>query len=202
MDNQPQIRIECEGSTTVTLDELKELQGELKELSDKNYDKLRTSIINFGFSFPIFFWEDKDSTKYVIDSHQRKRTLMRMRSEEGFQVPPLPAVRIFAKDRVEAKEKLLALNSSYGKITEEGLYGFINEEGYELDEAELETFVEIDEFNYEQNAQDFSDKNKEIDVKEMAKDLNMTCPKCGFEFKGDKGLEPVVEADLTNEPQV
>lgn len=147
MDNQ-QIRIECEGSTTVTLDELRELQH-YKDLSDKNYDRLRTSIINLGFSFPVFFWEDKEGTKWIIDSHQRKRTLMKMRSEEGYMIPPLPAVRIFAKDREEAKKKLLAQESSYGDIQQEGLYEFINEEGLELDEAELETYVAIDEFDRE-----------------------------------------------------
>jgi len=151
MDNQPTIEIQCEGSTTVTLDELKELQH-YKDLTDKAYDKARLSIINLGFSFPIFFWEDKDATKYIIDAHQRKRVLMRMRSEEGYIIPPLPAVRIFAKDKVEAKKKILAQESQYGKIQEEGLYEFINEGGFELDSAEIETFIQIPEFTFEQEA--------------------------------------------------
>lgn len=147
MDN-PAISIQCEGSTTVSLDELKELHH-YKDLTEEAYDKMRTSIVNLGFSFPILFWEDKDGTKYIIDAHQRKRTLMKMRSEEGFIVPPLPAVRIQAKDKQEAKMKLLAQDSDYGKIQQEGLYEFINEVGFELDPLELETFVEIEEFGRE-----------------------------------------------------
>ena len=151
MFNNPKINIQCEGSTTVSLDELKELHT-YKDLSDEAYTKARQSIINLGFSFPIPFWEDKDGTKYILDGHQRKRVLMKLRSEEGFEVPPLPAVRVFAEDRKEAKKKLLAQESSYGTITEEGLYEFINEEGFELDEGELDTFVEIEEFTFEQEA--------------------------------------------------
>lgn len=32
-------------------------------------------------------------------------------------------------------------------------------------------------------------KNKEIDSNELAKELNTTCPRCGFEFKGKEGIE-------------
>lgn len=180
------IRIACEGSIFVRLEELNELQS-YKNLTDEAYQKAKTSILELGFSFPIFVWEN-EGKMWIIDAHQRKRVLTRLRDVEGYIIPPLPAVRIHAKDKTEAKKKILAQESQYGDITQEGLYEFMNEEGFELDATELETFVDIDEFDWEQEAQDFSDKNKEIDPEEIAKDLNMKCPKCGFEFKGDKGL--------------
>lgn len=148
MDNQ-EIRIECEGSFTVSLDEIKELHH-YKELTEEAYDKGHTSISQLGFSFPFFIWEDSEGTKWAIDGHMRKPILMRMRSE-GWKVPELPAVRIFAKDRLEAKKKLLAQESQYGKIQEEGLNEFMNEAGYELDPGEVDTFVAINEFDYEYN---------------------------------------------------
>jgi len=147
INKEKTINIQCEGSTTVSLDELRELQT-YKDLTDAAYRKARKSILELGFSFPIFFWEDKDATKYIIDAHQRKRVLMKMRSEEGYFVPPLPAVRIFAKDKKEAKKKILAQESQYGDITPDGMYEFINESGFELDEVELEQFVDIDEYQF------------------------------------------------------
>lgn len=159
------IRIACEGTTTVILDELKELQS-YKELSTEAYGKMKESILKLGFSFPVLFWEDNDGTKYVIDAHQRKRVLMKMRSEDGFAIPPLPAVRIHAKDKREAKEKILAQESQYGKITQEGLYEFINEEGFELDPIELESFVEIDEFQFEQEASETPEQEEQKEKKE------------------------------------
>lgn len=123
MEQASEIRITCAGNTTVSLDELKDFQGNLKELSEDNYAKLRNSMIEFGFSFPIFYWQDEAGTKWIIDAHQRIRTLSHMQ-KEGVVIPPLPADPIFATDRTEAKKKLLLLNSRYGEMTQEGFDEF------------------------------------------------------------------------------
>jgi hypothetical protein len=185
--NTKTIRIECQGATTASLSELNNLQGDLKNLTEVDYSKLKSSILEFGFSFPIFMWEDGDGKKWIVDAHQRIRTLTKLQ-EEGYIIPPLPADRIFAKNRIEAKKKLLVLNSRYGQITESGLTEFLNEEDFEIpieDMQEYLTFPEID-FNAEQiNSEDV---NKELNAEELAKELNVTCPKCGFQFKGKEGL--------------
>lgn len=141
------IRIACEGSLAVGLDELAELQH-YKDLTQKDYEKAKNSILELGFSFPIFIWEE-NGIKWIIDAHQRKRVLTKMRDEEGYTIPSLPAVRIQAVDRKEAKKKILAQESQYGKIQEEGLYEFVNEDGFVLDTGDLASFVEIDEFEFE-----------------------------------------------------
>src|SRR5579859_2514308 len=126
MEPVKEIIISCQGATTVSLDDLQELQGNLKDLTEANYVKLRNSLIQFGFTFPLFFWEDEQHTKWIVDAHQRKRTLLKMR-DEGYTIPPLPADPIFAKDKIEAKEKLLLLNSRYGQITQEGFDEFVSD---------------------------------------------------------------------------
>jgi DNA modification methylase len=141
------VRIECTGATTVPLDDLKDLQGDLKNLSEENYVKLRNSMDEFGFSFPVFMWEDKDGIKWIVDAHQRIKTLRKMRSE-GYEVPPLPADYIHAKDRIEAKKKLLVLNSRYGEITESGLTDFINEEGFEIAIEEMQDYLDYPEIDF------------------------------------------------------
>jgi hypothetical protein len=47
------ISIKCETQDKLELAELTELQGGLKERTDVDYDKIKLSIIKYGFSFPL-----------------------------------------------------------------------------------------------------------------------------------------------------
>lgn len=159
MENQ--LSIQCEGSTTINLDDLSDLQGNLKDLEEDEYAKLRQSITEFGFSFPILFWQDESGKKWIIDAHQRRRTLLKMR-EEGWFIPPLPASQIFAISKTQAKEKLLLLNSRYGKITQEGWDEFTGD----IPMDEINDLLEIPEMemNYDNHAPDVTeDEAPEVD---------------------------------------
>lgn len=196
------IKITCTGAQNIPLDDLLEFQGNLKDLTTENYEKLKNSIYKYGFSFPVFFWVDSAGSKWILDAHQRLRVLKKMR-DEGFIIPDLPADPIQAGSVKEAKEKLLLLNSRYGKMTQEGFDEFTADINLE----EIGDMLVLDDVMFSENNQDFSDKNKEIDVNELAKDLNMTCPRCGFEFKGDKGLQEqgeklIATSDLPQDAQV
>jgi DNA modification methylase len=125
------IKITCTGAATLDIDQLTGFQGELKELSKENYAKLRKAIEGYGFSFPIFVWRNGDKNN-ILDGHQRVLTLKLMR-EEGWTVPPLPVIYVSALDQKEAKAKLLLAISQYGKISEDGLYSFINDAGMDMD---------------------------------------------------------------------
>lgn len=144
MDPNLTIEISCQGYTKVPIDELKDLQGNLKDLTEENYVRLRNSMTKFGFSFPVFMWIDSEGTKWVIDAHQRLRTLRKMK-EEGWTIPDLPADIIQAKDKVEAKKKLLLLNSRYGKMTREGFDEFVDEVGFEVDGEDIEDLLVLPE---------------------------------------------------------
>jgi len=120
------------------------MQGNLKELSKENYAKLKSSLLKYGFCFPVFCWND-GKTFFILDAHQRVKTLTKLRSE-GYTIPDLPTVYIKAKDRIEAKELLFQLNSNYGKMTQEGVYEFINEPGFEL-LPEILNDVDLPEFD-------------------------------------------------------
>lgn len=120
------IRIECKGSGSESLDNLIPFQGDLKELTKANYEKLKTEILQHGFSAPFFYWasNEKIPKKYLLDGHQRKITLVAM-EQEGFYLPnKFPVVEIKAKTKREAKSKLLAFTSQYGKISKAGLIQF------------------------------------------------------------------------------
>lgn len=138
------IRIACEGAATIELDTLLDFQGNLKSLSDEAYKNLRTSIIDFGFSFPINAWKNGEKI-YILDAHQRVATLKRMRSEDGYKIPPLPVVWVDAANEKEAANKVLAATSQYGSISPDGLFEFM--QTYNLTVLDIKTnfkFPEID----------------------------------------------------------
>ncbi len=119
------IEIKCSGKDYLPLGELTTFQGNLKTLSEENYKKLRKQIEQHGFIVPFFVWKSGDKN-YILDGHQRETVLLRMRSE-GVLIPDeYPVVFIEAENRKEAKAKLLAINSQYGTMTEEGLFDFVD----------------------------------------------------------------------------
>lgn len=133
------VRVECKGSGYRDINALTEFQGNFKDLSKENYQKLKKEIIELGFSSPIHIWREN-----ILDGHQRIRTLKKMR-DEGFEIPLLPIVEVEAKDEKEAKKKVLSLTSQFGQITNQGLYEFLNESDIAFDEVkESFRFPEID----------------------------------------------------------
>jgi hypothetical protein len=115
---------------TVDYRELKDFQGNLKDLTEKHYNKLKKSI-GKQFDFPFFVWRDSNNNNWIFDGHQRHRVL----SKELATPYELPCIFIDAKDEKEAKKKLLALNSQYGTMTKEGFDEFTFDfEPFELDE--------------------------------------------------------------------
>lgn len=138
------IEIKCQGADAVPYKDLIPFQGNLKDLSKENYQRLRKEIIELGFSEPVSIWMDKGK-KYLLNGHQRCRTVKQMVEQEGFDCPPLPVSTVEAKDYREAKRKVLALTSQYGEITKQGLYEFMSEAEITMPEIEDSfRFPEID----------------------------------------------------------
>ena len=129
------ISIKCDNEKTLELAEMTELQGGLKERTDIDYDKIKLSIIKYGFSFPFYIWKS-GKTNYILDGHGRFETLCRMQ-KDGYIIPPLPVFYIKAKDKAEAKQKLLRLNSTYGKMTKESVLEFADDLEINFDEIQL-----------------------------------------------------------------
>jgi site-specific DNA-methyltransferase (adenine-specific) len=133
--NDKTIEIKCTTQDHLNLAEMTELQGTLKERTDIDYDKIKLSIIKYGFSFPMFIWRDKkDKKNYLCDGHGRFATLCKMQ-KDGYEIPDLPVVYIECKDKKEAKQKLLRLNSQYGKMSKESVLEFAS--GLDLNFEEL-----------------------------------------------------------------
>ena len=164
MKQSKTISIKCETSETLEIAEMTEMQGGLKERTDIDYDKIKLSICKFGFSFPFFIWKS-GKTNYLIDGHGRFATLCKMQ-KDGYIIPPLPVVYIQCKNKTEAKQKLLRLNSQYGKMTKESVLEFAEDIDLNFDEIALpDTVIDFTEQSGEIAETEGDDEAPEVDEK-------------------------------------
>jgi len=193
------IRIACEGAALIDINDLSDFQGTLKTLNGEAYNRLRMSILELGFSFPIHAWKTKDKT-YILDAHQRVATLKRMRDEDGYIIPPLPVVWIEASNKTEAAKKLLAATSQYGEVTYSGLDEFIKE--FDLDVKKLDTSFQFPEINLKRFESTFYPVDMEVDEKEVSFSAKQGQPKqkqysIRVDFPSEKEMTKVHD-DLMN----
>jgi len=132
-----EIKITCEGASSLPLDLIEDLQGNLKKISKDNLNKLKKLIITQGFSFPIYIWKNGDDNK-IINGHQRRKALIELR-DEGYEIPLIPIDYIYADNEKEALKKVLSSTAQYGEFDQEQLQEWIDQ----LDDgtAELLRFV-------------------------------------------------------------
>ena len=172
------VKINCQAAIEIALEDLTPLQGELKELTDANFEKLKQSILRHGITFPFFIWQS-EGENYILDGTQRDRVLTRM-AEEGYEIPPLPCALIHAKDRKEAAEKILLISSQYTKMTNQSLEDFLAEN--DLDLPELQDELELPSINLEYfRDADFQAVSAEEQGR-LDKKNPVICPECGHEF--------------------
>jgi hypothetical protein len=166
-----QVKISCEGAALLDIDQMEPFQGSLKELSKAAYNRLRKSIEDYGFSFPVFIWKNENRF-WTLDGHQRQSTLKVMR-DEGWEVPPLPVDWIHALDAKEAHLKLLLAVSNYGKVTDEGLYEYLAISELSLDS--LKSVVDLPEIDFEKFEKGYAPEPQTEEAPdpqlEMAKEL-------------------------------
>ncbi len=134
-----EIKITCKGADLLPLDAIEEFQGGLKKRTKRDIDLIIKSIEKYGFSFPFFVWNGSGHN-YCLDGHGRIQALAEMR-RRGVSLPLFPVDYIEAADEAEAKQKLLRINSQYGKMTVDSVMEFT--EGLMVDWDELELIGNI-----------------------------------------------------------
>ena len=125
----------------VSLDEIEEFQGGLKSLGKTEYSKLKQSITEKGFVVPCFAWRNGSGKWKLLDGHQRVRVIR----TEGWTIDGgIPVVEIVAENERDAKEKLLAIVSRYGRVEGQGLYEFLDGTGIDLEEWTVPDLPDLD----------------------------------------------------------
>jgi hypothetical protein len=128
----PTIAPELSALPHVPIDSLEPFQGNLKELSTREYNKLKKSLQEHGVIVPFFVWQE---TGKLLDGHQRSHVFER----EAWTVD-VPVVYISADSEQDAKRKLLVISSQYGKITQEGFDAFT----FDLDDEWIAESIQFD----------------------------------------------------------
>jgi len=158
------ISIKCDCKDFLKLEDMTVMQGNLKERNDTDYEKIKKSILTYSFSFPFFIWKS-GKTNYLIDGTGRHSCLLRMQ-EEGYIIPDLPVVYISCKDKKDAKQKLLRLNSQYGKMSKESVLEFAEDIDLNFDEIALpDTVIDFSDAEEPQETEG-DDDIPDIDEKE------------------------------------
>ena len=182
--------VKCKGSSEVPLHELKSFQNDLKFTDLENLEKLKRSLLKFGFTTPFFVWATtngrKNKTLYLLDGHQRKTALNELR-EDGTVLPDkFPIVEIDAKSKQDAKEKLLAIVSQYGKLNYKT--SFFDNSKFDDDFDSSFLALDLDKFDFFKEDEAVKD-NLNIDDTEISEDYlreqeskETICPKCGHAF--------------------
>jgi DNA modification methylase len=125
----------------VPLDQIEEFQGNLKSLGKTEYAKLKQSITEKGFVVPCFAWRNGSGRWKLLDGHQRVRVIR----NEGWEIDGgIPIVEIAAEDERDAKEKLLAIVSRYGRVEGQGLYEFLDGTGIDLEQWAVPDLPDLD----------------------------------------------------------
>lgn len=146
------IKITCDIKSFVPIDHLVKFQGDLKTIEPEAIEKLKKSIVKYGFSFPIFMWQLK-----ILDGHQRIEAVISL-IKDGYELENnvLPVVPIKAKNEKEAAEKLLLINSRYAKIRQLGFDLFVEE--FKLDIIDMGGLLDIPEIDFDSNVSNDADE--------------------------------------------
>lgn len=158
-----EIKIKCQASESLKLEQLKNFQGNLKKRTATQVEQIMQSIIKYGFSFPFFIWK-RGKENLCLDGHGRILALKEFK-KRGTKLPAFPVSYIEAENEEEAKQKLLRHNSSYGSIDIEELLDFT--EDLQIEEL---LFPELDLLDIKEGDEEEYSK-KEITVKPSSKAL-------------------------------
>ena len=130
-----QIKITCQAADYVDPHSLKIIQGELKSLDKKRYEKLKDSIEKHGHSFATHVWKSPEGELCVLDGTQRTRVTLKEVDEGRWDCPRVPINYVEASSFKDAVSKLLVGASQYGKAEGQGLYELLSISGLGLEEV-------------------------------------------------------------------
>jgi hypothetical protein len=165
-----EIAIRCKTVDRLDWGKITPLQGGYKKRNKSDIDKIKKSILDYGFAFPMFVSRIGKEI-YALDGHGRLIGLEAL-EKEGYAIPPIPVVYVEAGDINEAKQLLLRCDSRYGSVNLQGFMDFAKDiefsvEDISIPEIDLSGFGSID-----LDEETPTEKQEEI----------ISCPKCGHVF--------------------
>jgi hypothetical protein len=149
-------------------------------------DKTKNSIIKNGFARAIYVWQDSKGDIYTVDGHLRADILRELKND-GYDIPDqLNCTFLDLPNKKTAIKYLLQVfNQKTNPINQENMEIWLDDNEIVLEDME----IELDELHIELNdeveaEEDFSDKNKEIDIDDIDDKSIIK-----LEFTGDEYLK-------------
>lgn len=119
-------------------------QEDFKEWIDTGDKKLLESLLKYNFIDPFKVWKEGD-VLWCLDGYHRYLDLQEL-IKAGIDVPEeLPATFIECAGKKEAAELVLVYSSIYARISQQGMYEFIN--NYDIDLSSIQDTLEIPQFD-------------------------------------------------------
>ena len=116
------IRIKCTTGITMSLDEMNWFPTKLKKHSDLEIQRIRDSIIEDGFLFPIAIGK-VGNKNYIIDGECTYNALQQLKYE-GCEIPEIPIY--YVKCNEETIKKMILIGTSTNHcVTETSLKEFV-----------------------------------------------------------------------------
>ena len=119
-------------------------QDNFKEWINNGSEKLIESIIKYQFIDPFKVWKH-NGINYCLDGRHRYLDLEKVIASGKVVPDELPATFINCTNMKEAAELVLVYSSSYAKITQQGLFDFV--QNFDLDFPDLQTMMNIPDFD-------------------------------------------------------
>ena len=143
-----------------------------KEWIDNGDEKLVKSLLKYQFVDPFKVWEHEGKI-YCLDGKHRTLDLHKL-IELGVDVPDqLPGTFMDCESMEEAAELVLVYSSAYAKITQQGLFDFVNK--FNLDVPTLREQISIPDFSMERFEQKFDLFDVESGEEEEVYVLDQDC---------------------------
>lgn len=202
------VEIKCDTENAVSLNDLQYFEKDIKIRNGYDIKRMKQSIEKSGFICPLFIWK-KDGKGFVLDGKTRVMALLQM-AEEGWKVSDIPVVYIEAKTESEAKEKVLQVNSRYGKITEASFDFFVKDANLQKSDFN----IHFDTIHFE-NIDPYYEKRKEVKeditrvIREGTPPSEMVAPKSNAiqqslekHYEGETTEDDVIDVDFTEDDKL
>lgn len=133
-----EIKVRCKGADEIEYRELENMQGELKELTKEAFNSLKRSLKKYGIIKPLAVWQNKkDNDKMMLEDGVQRVKVFEELEIEGYKIPKVPIIWVYADSLKEAKEILIMYNSNNGRITEKGFYEFLELGDIKIDDINM-----------------------------------------------------------------
>lgn len=175
-----EIRVKIKGLVNLKLEQLNEFQEDLKELLPEDYQAFKAAILAEGFDFSPAVFQDGDEQWWLLDGHQRKRTLQLMEAE-GYRIPLIPCVETEADDLEHARRMVLLAASRWGTFKKDHLNKFLEKAKLTKEDAMQRFRLRLDKpGKLTQVRSHVREEKAPISVP------THTCPACGVSFTEPK----------------